>query len=293
MSKNRIGIIFIIIGMLLTLYPLIGRIVNSKTQTTAILNYQEKVDELSQDEIEKQKQLAKEYNDKLVEADKIKANESNTRNEIDYLKTINLNNMIGYIKIPKINVNLPIYHSTSANVLETGVGHMENTSLPVGGKNTHAVLTAHSGMVRQEMFDHLEELEEGDKFYIYVLNDKLTYQVDQIKIVEPDDEKYIQIVDGEDYVTLVTCTPYGINTHRILVRGTRIENELDETDDNLIQKNDKIEDNNLENPENIANKNSEKSNIIIFIIIGIILLIIIILISKLFASFKVRGKHEK
>lgn len=293
MSKNRIGIIFIIIGMLLTLYPLIGRIVNSKTQTTAILNYQEKVDELSQDEIEKQKQLAKEYNDKLVEADKIKANESNTRNEIDYLKTINLNNMIGYIKIPKINVNLPIYHSTNANVLETGVGHMENTSLPVGGKSTHAVLTAHSGMVRQEMFDHLEELEEGDKFYIYVLNDKLTYQVDQIKIVEPDDEKYIQIVDGEDYVTLVTCTPYGINTHRILVRGTRIENELDETDDNLIQKNDKIEDNNLENQENITNKNSEKSNIIIFIIIGIILLIIIILIIKLFTSFKVRGKHEK
>ncbi len=293
MGKNRIGIIFIIIGMLLTLYPLIGRIVNSKTQTTAILNYQEKVEELSQDEIEKQKQLAKEYNDKLVEADKIKANESNTKNEIDYLKTINLNNMIGYIKIPKINVNLPIYHSTNANVLETGVGHMENTSLPVGGKSTHAVLTAHSGMVRQEMFDHLEELEEGDKFYIYVLNDKLTYQVDQIKIVEPDDEKYIQIVDGEDYVTLVTCTPYGINTHRILVRGTRIENELDETDDNLIQKNDKIEDNNLENSENITNKNSEKSNIIIFIIIGIILLIIIILITKLFASFKVRGKHEK
>ena len=293
MGKNRIGIIFIIIGMLLTLYPLIGRIVNSKTQPTAILNYQEKVEELSQDEIEKQKQLAKEYNDKLVEADKIKANESNTKNEIDYLKTINLNNMIGYIKIPKINVNLPIYHSTNANVLETGVGHMENTSLPVGGKSTHAVLTAHSGMVRQEMFDHLEELEEGDKFYIYVLNDKLTYQVDQIKIVEPDDEKYIQIVDGEDYVTLVTCTPYGINTHRILVRGTRIENELDETDDNLIQKNDKIEDNNLENSENITNKNSEKSNIIIFIIIGIILLIIIILITKLFASFKVRGKHEK
>lgn len=276
MKKNKIGILFIILGILFISYPFIGRIINTKNQTTAILNYQKEVGKLSEDELDEQKKLAQEYNSQLFETNIVDENteeKSNENSKIDYLKVINLNNMIGYIKIPKINVNLPIYHSSNSKILEVGVGHMEHTSLPVGGKSTHSVLTAHSGMVRQAMFDRLEELEIGDKFYIYVLNDELTYQVDQIKIVEPNDERYTQIEQEKDYVTLVTCTPYGINTHRILVRGTRIENESNENVENVvINKNETTEE-----KEQVKDDKKIKniSNAIIVVILCFIILILL------------------
>lgn len=276
MKKSKIGILFIILGILFISYPFIGRIINTKNQTTAILNYQKEVGKLSEDELDEQKKLAQEYNSQLFETNIVDENteeKSNENSKIDYLKVINLNNMIGYIKIPKINVNLPIYHSSNSKILEVGVGHMEHTSLPVGGKSTHSVLTAHSGMVRQAMFDRLEELEIGDKFYIYVLNDELTYQVDQIKIVEPNDERYTQIEQEKDYVTLVTCTPYGINTHRILVRGTRIENESNENVENVvINKNETTEE-----KEQVKDDKKIKniSNAIIVVILCFIILILL------------------
>ena len=131
--------------------------------------------------------------------------------------------MMGYISIDKIRVELPIYHGTSASVLNIAVGHLEGSSLPVGGDTTHAVLSAHRGLPSAKLFTNLNKLEVGDIFVITVLDRKLTYQVDNIKIVEPSDVSDLDIIEGEDYVTLVTCTPYGINTHRLLVRGTRIE----------------------------------------------------------------------
>ena len=143
----------------------------------------------------------------------------------EYLKLLNPkeDGVMGYIKIPKIDVEIPIYHGTSNKVLQKGVGHFENSSLPVGGESTHSILSAHRGLPSSRLFTDLDQLEEGDMFYIYVLDKVLAYRVDQIKVVEPSNIENLKIVDNEDYITLVTCTPYAINTHRLLVRGTRVE----------------------------------------------------------------------
>ena len=190
---------------------------------------------------------------------------------------------MGYINIPKINVYLTIYHGTGDSVLDVGIGHLENTSLPVGGPGTHAVLTGHTGLVRQKLFDDIDKLEIKDKFYIYVLDEKLTYEVDQIKVVEPSDESDLKIVEGQDYVTLVTCTPYGVNSHRLLVRGKRIENEDDKesnqntTSSGIESRTEVITKNDRKN----VNKALEKYKLysLIISIIVILFLIIIILIN--------------
>lgn len=147
-----------------------------------------------------------------------------------YTKVFNAGSdgLMGYIKIPKINVNLPIYHGTSLEVLSKGAGHLENTSLPVGGKGTHSVISAHSAYPTQTFFDYLTEIKEGDSFYIYVLDRVLKYEVDQIKVVLPNDTSNLYIEHDKDYMTLVTCTPYSINTHRLLVRGKRVHYDPDE-----------------------------------------------------------------
>ena len=146
-----------------------------------------------------------------------------------YRRTFNVNEdgLIGYIEIPKIDVFLPIYHGTSKEVLERGAGHLENTSFPVGGASTHSVISAHSAFPTRTFFDYLTEIKKGDKFIVHVLDELLTYQVDQIKVVEPDETRDLYVADGKDYVTLLTCTPYSINTHRLLVRGTRVANDAD------------------------------------------------------------------
>jgi len=140
----------------------------------------------------------------------------------DYLSILNIGGVMGYISIPKINVDLPIYHGTSEAVLSKGIGHLEGTSLPVGGDRTHAVLAGHTGLTYARMFTDLTELKIGDMFYIHVLNETLAYKVDQIKVVLPENTKDLSLYNGHDYVTLLTCTPYGINDHRLLVRGTRV-----------------------------------------------------------------------
>jgi len=136
---------------------------------------------------------------------------------------LNRDGVMGYISIPKIDIKIPIYHGTSSEVLSKGVGHLEGSSFPVGGESTHAILSAHRGLPSARLFTDLDQLEVGDKFYIYILDQVYTYQVDQVLVIEPSETEALQIQDGKDLVTLVTCTPYGVNTHRLLVRGERVE----------------------------------------------------------------------
>lgn len=145
----------------------------------------------------------------------------------NYMDCLNINGVMGYIEIPKIGVRLPIYHGTSEKVLQEGVGHIESTALPIGGDFTHAILTGHRGLPSAKLFTDLDQLTVGDTFVLRVLDETLTYEVDQIHIVEPEDVSLLEIEDGQDLCTLVTCTPYGINSHRLLVRGHRIENQAD------------------------------------------------------------------
>ena len=147
--------------------------------------------------------------------------------EYEQMLTVEGTDVIGYIEIEKIGCFLPIYHGTSDAVLQTGVGHLEGSSLPVGGESTHTVISGHRGLPSAKLFTDLDQLEEGDTFVLYVLDETLTYEVDQIRIVEPTELSELAIVEGEDYCTLVTCTPYGINTHRLLVRGHRVANGED------------------------------------------------------------------
>ena len=179
--------------------------------------------------------------DNDTDEDNNKDNEESSFDEnSEYNKCLNLNNdgMMGYISIPKIDVKLPIYHSTDNEVLQKYVGHLEGSSLPVGGKSTHGVLAAHRGLPSSRLFTDLDRIEEGDRFYIYVLNQVLTYQVDRIyPMIDKNDKakltEVLQTKEGEDYITLLTCTPYGVNTHRLLVRGKRVENSNESYDRKL------------------------------------------------------------
>ena len=180
--------------------------------------------------IEEARKLANAYNEAIsttVQLTDSFSGESLLWASEDYHSQLNLtgNGAMGYVEIPTIGVSLPIYHGTDDATLEAGVGHLLGSSLPVGGKSTHTVLTGHSGMASKKMLSDLNQLQIGDVFYLEVLGERLAYQVDQIKTVLPYDTTYLSITDGEDYCTLVTCTPFGVNTHRLLVRGTRIPYE--------------------------------------------------------------------
>lgn len=186
--------------------------------------YEEKIQQLDTSEIDAALEAAREYNKtistvQIEDVDKIKADLP------PYEDLLNLanNGIMGYIEIPAINIDLPIYHGTTGAAMEKGAGHMEGTSLPVGGIGTHAVISAHSGMSSAKLFTDLDKLKLGDVFFITVCNEKLAYEVDNIAVVEPTDIDLIRIDTQQDYVTLLTCTPYGVNTHRLLVRGHRVE----------------------------------------------------------------------
>ena len=169
---------------------------------------------------------AREYNSSLSSTKIVDVFQNPVQtNSSEYLSILNVddNGMMGYISIPKIDVRIPIYHGTSSDILQKGVGHLEGSSLPVGGESTHAILSAHRGLPSSRLFTDLDQLKEGDIFYIYVLDEVLAYQVDQVLVTEPSETEALKIVDGKDYITLVTCTPYAVNTHRLLVRGERIE----------------------------------------------------------------------
>lgn len=227
MKKNRITTIILIIvflmGLFLVMYPTVSEWWNSWHQTRAIVSYEEQSMELYETIYETMLEEAKSYNQTLVEdADRLHITDDERAKYKEYLCVPNTD-VMGYIEIEKINCRLPIYHGTGEEFLQIGVGHMEGTSLPIGGESTHAVLSGHSGLPSTRLFTDLDQLEEGDIFRIYVLNKILEYKVDQIQVVEPDEVDELAIVEGEDYCTLLTCTPYGINTHRLLVRGHRVE----------------------------------------------------------------------
>ena len=224
--RNHKTVIFLTLGFLvgicILLYPAVSDYWNSKTQSRAIVNYESVLNQMDSKDYSAVFEKAYAYNDELY---KTKNPLLNYNNLSGYYETLNVtgNGMIGYLKIDRIGVELPIYHGTSESVLSRGVGHLEGTSLPVGGENTHSVMSAHRGLPSAKLFTDLDRVEKGDTFQIIVLDQVFTYQVDFIKVIEPTDVSDLQIIEGGDYCTLFTCTPYGINTHRLLVRGIRIE----------------------------------------------------------------------
>lgn len=225
MKKNRtiIMVLFFFMGLLVLLYPSISDFYNQKQQSKVIVNYEELLKDLEVADYSEYFAKANEYNKKLASYEDPFLSYKKVKN---YDKTINIDGygMMGYISIDKIKVELPIYHGTSEQVLSKAVGHLQGSSLPVGGLGTHAVLSAHRGLPSTKLFSDLDKLEIGDTFTVTILDQLLTYQVDQIEIVEPHDITKLDIDPKQDYLTLMTCTPYGINTHRMLVRGKRIEN---------------------------------------------------------------------
>ena len=226
MKRKRIGLLLLLmlfVGVCGLLYPSVSQYWNARTQTRAVENYREILDSMKPEDFDAYFEAAESYNQQLHD---LKSPLTDYHRLSNYHQTLNIsgNGIMGYISIPKLGVELPLYHGISAEVLNVACGHMEGSSLPIGGESTHAVLSAHRGLPHARLFTDLDKLEIGDTFQITVLNRTVTYQVDQIKVVRPDNAEYIQIVEGEDLCTLLTCTPYGVNSHRLLVRGTRIEN---------------------------------------------------------------------
>lgn len=217
-------VLVFLVGLSLLLYPTVSDYWNSLHQSRAIASYAEQVATLDNDTYDHLWAEAGAYNATLPgKTDRYQLSDEELA---EYNATFNVpgTNVIGYIEIDKINCYLPIYHGTDEAVLQVGVGHLEGSSLPVGGAGTHCVLSGHRGLPSAKLFTDLDQLAEGDTFVLYVLDETLTYQVDQIRIVEPQELSDLAIEDGQDYCTLVTCTPYGINTHRLLVRGHRVAN---------------------------------------------------------------------
>ena len=211
-----------LVGICILLYPTLSDYWNSKTQSRAVTNYESVLENLDEDVYKSIFENAYAYNKALYETNYPLMDYKKVPGYYETL-SITENDMIGYLKIDRIGIELPIYHGTSDDVLNKGVGHLEGSSLPVGGENTHCVMSAHRGLPSSKLFTDLDRMEIGDTFQIVVLDQVLTYQVDFVKTIEPTDVSDLQIIEGGDYCTLFTCTPYGINTHRLLVRGVRIE----------------------------------------------------------------------
>ena len=221
-KSTIILLVIFFIGLSVLLYPSISSYWNSKTQSEAIVDYESMLARIRAEDYTAYFDAADSYNQRLAQLEKPFVQHKELT---DYGDILNLsgNGMMGYITIPKINQELPVYHGTSEAVLSIAVGHFEGSSLPVGGKSTHSVVSAHRGLPTAVLFTYLDRMEIGDTFYFTILDRVFTYEVDQIRIVEPHDTSQIQIEDGKDHCTLLTCTPYGINTQRLLVRGHQVD----------------------------------------------------------------------
>lgn len=217
-------ILILLAGLSLLLYPTVSDYWNSFHQSRAIASYAEDVAKLDTVQYDDLWKAAKKYNEALAKGDINYVLKDEQKEKYESLLNVSGTGVMGYIEIPSINCSLPIYHGTDEAALQIAVGHLEWTSLPTGGESTHCVLSGHRGLPSAKLFTDLDRLVEGDIFVLRVLDEVLTYEVDQILIVEPEETEDLQIEKGKDYCTLVTCTPYGINTHRLLVRGHRIEN---------------------------------------------------------------------
>lgn len=213
-------VLFAVAGVLLA-YPLVSTIINSKYHSDIETAYTAAIEDSNADELEQQRQAAQQYNTMLSDAATITEGGASAP-PLAYAQQLTVGGVMAYVDIPPIGVYLPVQHGTDADTLEKSVGHVVGTSLPVGGGSTHAVLSAHSGLTSSKLFSDIDQLAEGDVFYIHVLGEVLAYKVDAVHTVLPTDTRLLQIEDDKDYVTLVTCTPFGVNTHRLLVRGHRI-----------------------------------------------------------------------
>ena len=222
--STMIILLILLAGLSLLLYPTISDYWNSFHQTRAIASYIKAVDDLDQKDYEKIWNEAKQYNQTLSLTGIQMPLSRSKEKEYEKLLNVSGNGIMGYIEIPKIKVSLPVYHGVDEGVLQIATGHLAGTSLPVGGKSSHCVISGHRGLPSARLFTDLDKMDKGDVFMIHVLNKTLTYEVDQIRIVLPDNLSDLKIEDGKDLCTLVTCTPYGVNTHRLLVRGHRIAN---------------------------------------------------------------------
>lgn len=227
MRQKIIPILIILFGFALLSYPFISNYMFEKSAGSTIKSYEKQAKTYDQKQKEQAFRKAEEYNKDLIKSvvqltDPFKVKKSNGETLI-YNNILNIDHsgVMGYLEIPCISVNLPIYYGTDAEILERGVGHLAASSIPVGGKSTHSVLTGHTGLSSAKLFTDLTEMKKEDLFFIHVLDRILAYKVDQISVVRPEDTRKLQIVKGKDYVTLVTCTPYGVNDHRLLVRGIR------------------------------------------------------------------------
>lgn len=274
-------ILIIMIGLGIIIYPIISNKINEKHYQEIISNYNKKVEKKENKENEKLLRNARMYNETLSRGriEDVFQNPNKIMSS-EYLNILNVDKkgMMGYISIPKIDVRIPIYHGTSNEILQKGVGHLEGSSLPVGGKSTHAILSAHRGLPSSRLFTDLNELEKGDIFYLYILDKVLVYKVNQILVTNPEETEALEIVNDKDYVTLVTCTPYGVNTQRLLVRGERIkDNEKKEKE---------IKTEKITSTEEIITYTS------LIIALGIIITAIIIIISHQKKKEKEESKIE-
>ena len=245
MKKKSSKIVIILIflaGLSLLLYPLVANQWNTYRQSRLISDYEKVVSDMKPEDYTEEWEAAREFDSTLVQNNiygDVFGSDDTQIEDTDYWKVLNVaeDGVMGYLSIPKINVRLAIYHGTAEDVLQTGIGHMNGTSLPIGGESTHSVLAAHRGLPAARLFTDIDQMQQGDMFYIHVLDETLAYQVDQIlDMVEKDDhetlEDALQIQEGKDQVTLFTCTPYGVNSHRLLVRGTRVPYNGEEETEN-------------------------------------------------------------
>lgn len=272
MRKERIITICIInilvIGIIMLLYPTLSNYYNSFHQTHVVEKYEESVNKLEDEKYSNELAKARRYNKELTE--RINQFYSSSEEHNEYMKLLNLadDNIMGYIVIPKINCTVPIYHGTEEKIMQIAIGHIEGSSLPVGGESTHCVLSGHRGLPQSKLFTNINQLEKKDTFTLHVLNEILEYEVDQIIVVEPQEIEELAIEEGKDYCTLVTCTPYGINTHRLLVRGHRVNGSKEVLDKNIEKVDYKL------NIQKLLNK----SNICIILIIFVVIILVCIII---------------
>lgn len=224
MKRIVLIVLLLITGIGIIAYPFIGNYLNQKNATQVMEKYRKEADQLSPEEIAKRMQQAQIYNENLLgqPAHDPFIPGSGIVMPDNYYQVLNVGGTMGQLMIPSIDVNLPIYHGTKETVLRKAVGHLEGSALPIGGEGTHTVLTSHTGLTQAKLFTDLTELEKGDHFYIRVLDRTLAYEVDKISVIEPEQTELLKAVKGKDYATLLTCTPYGVNSHRLLVRGKRV-----------------------------------------------------------------------
>lgn len=227
-AKNWKRKLIFAIGFLLCCYPLVSSLIEQQYQKSAVATYQQSVQDKDDSEIKTIIQKATEYNDMLFQTDGAIVGDVNSEilSEKSYESLLNQGTgVMGSIEIPKIGVDLPIYHGTEDDVLSNGVGHLEGTSLPVGGESTRCVLTGHRGLPNSKLFTRLDEIKENDLFYLNIFGETLAYKVNKIEVIEPDEVDKLHIQEGKDLVSLITCTPYGLNTHRLIVTGERVSYE--------------------------------------------------------------------